>query len=119
MGCLMAVRLALVVTGALAIVGGVALAVSGEPGGAFAGFWLVVTGLIFLVAVALERMRYRSLHAEQTLAPPGPGGGEATDAPLEPRFRSTDEVFIDPTSRIRMRVWLDPISGERRYRADE
>ena len=44
---------------------------------------------------------------------------EAMDALLEPRFRPTDEVFIDPTSGRKMRVWLDPRSGERRYRADE
>jgi hypothetical protein len=37
---------------------------------------------------------------------------------MEPRFRRTDEFFEDPTSRQRMRVWLDPVTGERRYRAE-
>ncbi len=48
----------------------------------------------------------------------GPGDGEPPDATLEPRFRPTDEVFMDPTSGRKMRVWLDPRSGERRYRAE-
>ena len=33
--------------------------------------------------------------------------------------RLTSVRFIDPTSGHRMRVWLDPASGERRYRAEE
>jgi hypothetical protein len=37
---------------------------------------------------------------------------------MEPRFRRTDEFFEDPTSRRRMRVWLDATTGERRYRAE-
>jgi hypothetical protein len=119
MGALDVVRIGLVVAGALAILGGLGLAVSGEEGGPFFGFWLVVTGLIFFAAVALERMRYRSLHAERTLQPPGPGGGETEDTRLEPRFRPTDEVFLDPTSGHRMRVWLDPAGGERRYVAED
>jgi hypothetical protein len=44
----------------------------------------------------------------------GPAGGEPTGPP-EPRFQRTDEVFIDPTSGLRMRVFLDPRSGDRRY----
>ncbi len=50
--------------------------------------------------------------------PVGPGGGEPLDAAMEPRFTSTDEVFVDPTSGHRMRVFLDPGTGERRYRAE-
>jgi hypothetical protein len=38
---------------------------------------------------------------------------------MEPRFRRTDELFEDPSSRRPMRVWLDPATGERRYRAEE
>jgi len=118
MGGLGAVRIGLVVAGAFAFVGGLLLAVSGVEGGVFLGVWLVVTGLIFFVAVLVERMRYRSLHAEGTLDPPGPGGGETEGSVLEPRFRPTDEVFVDPTSGRRMRVWLDPVRGERRYVAE-
>ena len=34
-------------------------------------------------------------------------------------FRSTDEVFVDPATRRRMRVLLDPATGERRYIAED
>jgi hypothetical protein len=70
-----------------------------------------------LVAVVLERARYRSEAAESSTAGAGPGGGEPT-IPGAP-FRPTDEVFIDPTTGHRLRVYLDPASGERRYHAEE
>jgi len=37
---------------------------------------------------------------------------------LEPRFRRTDERFVDPTSGHTMRVYVDPRTGERRYLAE-
>jgi hypothetical protein len=113
------VRILLLVLGALSLVGGLLLVLGGGPGGAVAGIWLVIQGSIVLLAVAFERTRYRSEQAERTSAPPGPGGGESSDAAMEPRFRPTDEVFVDPTSRRLMRVWLDPVRGERRYRAED
>jgi hypothetical protein len=70
-----------------------------------------------LVAVVLERARYRSEAAERSSAAPGPGGGEPS-MPVAP-FRPTDEVFVDPTSGQRLRVYLDPATGERRYHAEE
>jgi len=30
-------------------------------------------------------------------------------------WQRTDEVFIDPTTNRRMRVWIDPQDGSRRY----
>jgi hypothetical protein len=30
----------------------------------------------------------------------------------------TSEVFIDPASGQRMRVWYNPVTGEREYRSD-
>jgi hypothetical protein len=69
------------------------------------------------VVVALERSRYRSETAERSNASPGPGGGEPAGA-LEARFRATSEMFIDPTSGHRMRVLVDPATGERRYVAE-
>ena len=33
--------------------------------------------------------------------------------------RPTDEVFIDPSSGQRMRVWYDPATGERDYRPEQ
>lgn len=39
--------------------------------------------------------------------------------PPEARFRATEERFVDPTTRRQLRVWVDPATGERRYRDDE
>jgi hypothetical protein len=30
-------------------------------------------------------------------------------------WQRTDEVFIDPTTNRKMRVWIDPQDGSRRY----
>jgi hypothetical protein len=81
------------------------------------GLWLVAMGGFLVIAVAIERQRYRSEAAERTNATAGPGGGEPLGQ-LEPRFRPTAEVFIDPTTGTRMRVVVDPTNGERRYVAE-
>ncbi|HYC06428.1 MAG TPA: hypothetical protein VEG29_00755 [Candidatus Binatia bacterium] len=81
------------------------------------GLFTLVFGAILIFAATFERRRYRSGAAERTLESPGPGGGEPT-GPLEPRFQRTAEVFIDPTTHTRMRVWVDPGTGERRYLAE-
>jgi hypothetical protein len=78
---------------------------------------LVASGAFLIIVVVIERRRYRSEDAERAGEPIGPGGGEP-EGVLEARFRLTDEVFIDPTSRERMRVLVDPATGERRYRAE-
>ena len=49
----------------------------------------------------------------------GPVAANRPDEPIDPRFRPTEERFEDPTTRRRMRVWLDPTSGERRYVAED
>jgi hypothetical protein len=110
------VRGALVVIGVLAMLGGIALIVSGS-GLAVPGLQAVAFGAFLVVVVAIERSRYRSEAAERSNATPGPGGGEPAGT-LEPRFRPTAEVFIDPTTGRRMRVVVDPASGERRYVAE-
>ena len=79
------------------------------------GLWPLFTGLIFIVAAILERVRYRSGEAESTAERPGPGGGEPAGSALDVRFRPTEERFEDPTTGVRMRVWVDPVAGERRY----
>jgi hypothetical protein len=81
------------------------------------GLWLVVTGSVLVLAAVLERARYRSEAAERANEPAGPGGGETPGA-VEPRFRPTDEVFVDPSTGRRMRVLLDARTGERRYVAE-
>ncbi len=76
--------------------------------------FLFVPGIVCLVVPWFERLRYRSNDHDRANPPVGPGGGEPSGPP-EPRFERTDEVFIDPTSGLRMRVFLDPRSGDRRY----
>jgi hypothetical protein len=97
------------------IVGGIAV---GTMGGAaiVPAFWMVISGSILLIVAVIETMRYRSEAAEMTRGAPGPGGGES--APPESRFRPTDEVFVDPTTQVRMRVYADGRTGERRYVAE-
>ena len=81
------------------------------------GLWLTVIGAGIVIAVVVERQRYRSEEADKAFEPIGPGGGEPQGT-IEPRFRPTDEVFVDPTTRHKMRVHVDPRTGERRYVAE-
>ncbi|MGZ8438271.1 MAG: hypothetical protein ACXW4H_05205 [Candidatus Limnocylindrales bacterium] len=108
----------IVAVGLLMVFAGLAAVSEGGPGGV-TGLWLVVIGMVLIVVAVVERLRYRSEVADRSGLPVGPGGGEPTSQPLEPRFRRTSEVFVDPTSDRRMRVWLDEGSGERRYRAED
>ena len=103
---------------AIALAGLFLIAVEG-PAFSITGLWLVGIGLVFMVATLIERVRYRSDAADRNGAPTGPGGGEPVGAAIEPRFRRSDEVFIDPTSSRTMRVWIDPGNGERRYVAED
>ena len=111
------VRTLIVLAGVvLMLLGMGALALPGAGGIAF--LQLFGFGAFLVIAVAIERQRYRSEAAERLHAMPGPGGGEPASDPLDPRFRPSNEVFIDPTSGVRMRVVVDPSSGERRYVAE-
>jgi hypothetical protein len=109
------VRVVVGVVGGLMLIGGLALIVGGSVAG-LGGIWLVIGGTVLLIGVIVETSRYRSQAAEQAKLSPGPGGGET--GPLEPRFRPTDEIFVDPTSSRRMRVYVDARTGERRYVAE-
>jgi hypothetical protein len=109
--------LAAVVGGVLTLIGLASISLDGEARAT--GVWLVIVGLVLIVAAIVERGRYRSETAERAGLPIGPGGGEPLGESLEGRFRRTEEVFVDPTSDRRMRVWLDSMSGERRYRAED
>lgn len=104
-------------SGALLILSGFGVIAGGEAS-AWGGAWLGAIGLALVVAALVERQRYRSDSAEAFGTPIGPGGGDPIGEPIERRFERTAEIFIDPTSGHRMRVWLDPASGERRYRAE-
>ncbi|MGZ6265394.1 MAG: hypothetical protein ACXWN4_00620 [Candidatus Limnocylindrales bacterium] len=101
--------------GLLMFLGGVATLGVGGPE-RLTGAWVILLGSVLMVAAVMQRSRYRSGAAEIDRADPGPGGGE-TDR-LEPRFVPTTEVFVDPTSRRLMRVYVDSRTGERRYRAE-
>jgi hypothetical protein len=113
-------RLVVGAIGALMTVVGLGMIASGAgiPGIAGSGLWLTIIGAVVVVAVVLERQRYRSEAADRTFDPVGPGGGEPPGS-IEPRFRPTDELFVDPTTGHRMRVHLDPRTGERRYVAEQ
>lgn len=109
-----AMRVIVGALGGLMIVGGVAgIAVGTWPG----GLWATVIGSVAIAAAVLERARYRSEAAERSAGASGPGGGEAS-MPVAP-FRPTDELFVDPTTGQRLRVYLNPATGERRYYAEE
>jgi hypothetical protein len=110
-------RLLVLGGGLLLTIVGLSMLGNGAAGGA--GLYPLFFGLALIVAAVIERARYRSEDAERSTAAPGPGGGEPVGAELDPRFRATDERFIDPTTGAHMRVWLDPIRGERRYRVEE
>ena len=108
----------ILIVGALLALGGL-VAVSAGNTAAVSGVWAVGVGLVLIVAAIVERFRYRSEVADRSGLAIGPGGGEPVGEPMESRFRRTDEVFVDPTSERRMRVWLDDATGERRYRAED
>ena len=111
------VRGIIVVFGVMLMFAGIAvLALPGA--GLIAFLQLFGFGAFLVIAVAIERQRYRSEAAEKSRnATSGPGGGEPVGA-IESRFRPSNEVFIDPTTGVRMRVVIDPSSGERRYVAE-
>ena len=109
-------RMVVAVVGTIMLVAGLgAIAIGGSIG--VSGLWLVISGAVVLVALAIERNRYRSEDAERSFESVGPGGGEPP-GPLDTRFQRTDETFVDPTSGITMRVFVDRLTGERRYVAD-
>jgi hypothetical protein len=107
-------RLALGVVGAVLAFAGLAATAAGAG---FSGLWVTAMGAALIVAVVIERQRYRSEAADRTFEPSGPGGGEPPGS-IEPRFQPTDELFVDPTTSHLMRVHVDPRTGERRYVAE-
>ncbi len=108
-------RVLVAVFAVLMLLGGLTLLTIGPAG--VSGLWLVIGAAVVLVALAIERNRYRSEAAERSFEPTGPGGGEPSGS-LEPRFRRTEETFVDPTTNTTMRVFLDGRTGERRYVAE-
>jgi len=64
------------------------------------GYGLIVGGVIVIGSVLLER-RYRNRP-------------ESDDLPAD-RWTPTAERFIDSESGVAMQVWVDSLTGERRY----
>jgi hypothetical protein len=113
-------RLVALAIGLTMLVAGLTIMLLG--GGGFAaipGTWLAGFGFVLTVGTLIERARYRSDASDRSRIPAGRGGGEPVGTRLDQRFRRSDEVFTDPTSGQRMRVWSDPSSGERRYIAED
>jgi hypothetical protein len=111
------VRILVAAVGVMLVLAGIAVAGATGPGGSlFSALFLFIPGAVAIAAVVLERTRYRSLHAETTGEGHGPGGGEPVHP--GPRFRPTEERFVDPTTGVPMRVWTDAATGERRYVAE-
>jgi hypothetical protein len=108
-------RLVFGVLGTLMAIGGLATITLGGAAAA-SGLWLTILGVVVVVAVVVERQRYRSEDADKSFEPVGPGGGEP--GAVDPRFRPSDELFVDPTTGLQMRVHIDPRTGERRYVAE-
>jgi hypothetical protein len=109
-------RLLVLVGGAaIAILGLYLIALPGGPG-TVVGIYTVLGGLALIVGALIERVRYRSKPRAMARRA---AGGEPPGTSLEPRFRRTEEIFADPTSGRRMRVWIDSSNGERRYVAED
>jgi hypothetical protein len=109
-------RVILAFVGAITVVLGLGLIVT--AGERSSGLIVILVGGAVLIAVLYERSRYRSSDADRRNDSPGPGGGEPVGA-LPPGFRATTEVFVDPSSGRRMRVYLQPATGDRRYMAED
>jgi hypothetical protein len=89
-------RAALYVIGLLLVAGAAAAALAGC--GSFA-LRLAIPGLALVLALLVERWRYKRVTGE----PPGPG------------WVATGERFVDPESGALVTVYFNPASGERRY----
>lgn len=107
-------RAGIAIGSAIIIAVGLLMATEGLP---LLGLLTVVIGVVGAAVVLVERMRYHA-DTEAVTARAGSPGGLGPGEALEPRFRPTSEVFVDPTTGRRMRVFADPATGERRYRAE-
>ena len=111
-----AIRAGAFLLGVLFFLAGFVPLTAGGADAMFTGVWSIAIGAGFMIAAVLQRSGYRSEAAELDNSAPGPGGGES--GYIDPRFMPTNEVFTDPTSHFRMRVYEDPRTGERRYKAE-
>jgi hypothetical protein len=95
---LQALRLGVAALGALMVAIGILGPASiGQP--VWSGMYFILIGAGAIAISILETPRYFPGRNSS-------GGG---------RLRPTDERFVDPTTGQRIRVWVDPASGERSY----
>jgi hypothetical protein len=104
-GC---VRLGLAAAGAIGLVFGVFIALNADAAG---GLWVAVLSGGLLAIVLYERMRYRTRSGREV----GDASTSPADAAPPAGYERTDEVFTDPTTGERLRVWYHPATGDRRY----
>ncbi len=71
--------------------------------------WVIIAIVIVGIVIALFGLdRYRGSRKS------GSGSGSGSGSAAQP----TDEVFIDPETGRKMRVWYDERSGKREYRPE-
>ncbi len=99
------------VVGAIVFLGGAGVVLAG---GAIAGLWAMVVGGILVLVALYEQSRYVADRGASPAAPPG-WGPPAGPPAAGPGFERTTEVFDDPTTGVRLRVWYNARTGERRY----
>jgi hypothetical protein len=92
------------VLGVAALIAALIALLAGVPAVAL---WCVGAGVVLLVVALRERERYDALAVDE------PPATSAVD-----HLSPTDEVFADPTTGERMRVWFDPHTGRRVYRPE-
>ena len=73
--------------------------------------------MLVIVAVVIERLRYRSLPSDGPGDEPRARAAASRRRPSPGSARRT-ERFVDPTTGVQMRVFVDPRTGERRYVAE-
>lgn len=91
---------------ALYVVGAILLLIAAVTllvGGAFALFLpqLIIGGLFLIIALAIERWRYKPIR----------------DGRPDPRWTDTGERFVDPETGVLTAVYFDSAKGERHYLA--
>jgi hypothetical protein len=70
--------------------------------GGYLLIWIIALLFIFIVVIPfIKWYRKKQLRSQQHFYKLG--------------FQPTDEIFIDPTTGIKQRVWFNPSTGERKY----
>ena len=99
-------RVAVGVVGALMLLAGVVGLAAGGAAAVPGALWVAALGTVGIIVAVLERRRYAS--AEEDPVPEG----------LPLRMEPTAEVFVDPTTGERTRVYVDRATGRRHYQRE-